>query len=256
MMELILERINNEWYREKFRGFYSDIDYDTFQKQRYYSDEIKYLTELLENNSTLYVLDPNITPVEEMTLRHILGAASAGQKDDVYYLKDCEDGCSADIAEFLMQRGGYTVEKMLDVYAKVGETSYCYLYSDDCVVLNREEMELIQKRLEGTAYVISDYYEPIIFDNGIASGYYQLSQNVDIDEILDYLNRVTFTVVREDEPEIVGVMSSGVRNAILETYSLGLIDSDDGQIDPSEKISVGKSLYYAYKLIASAVNLN
>ena len=66
---------------------------------------------------------------------------------------------------------------------------------------------------------------------------------------------MTFTVVREDEPEIVGVMSSGVRNAILETYSLGLIDSDDGRIDPSEKISVGKSLYYAYKLIASAVNL-
>lgn len=254
MMELILERINNEWYQEKFSGFYSEIEYDVF-KSRYYSDEIMNVTELLESNSTFYVLDPKITPVEKATLRHILGAATAGQREDVYYLKKCEDGCSADIAELLFRRGGYTVEKMLDGYAKVGETSYCYLSAENCAVLSREEISRIEKRLEGSPYVFSDCFEPIVYDNGAASGYYQLMQTEEIDEIFVFLNRIAYVTVRDDAPEIVGAASGGVRKAVLEAYSFGLIDAHDAKINPSEKISFGESLYYAYKLISSAVNL-
>ena len=123
MMELILKRINDDWSRKKFSDFYTEIDSALFT-ERYYSEEIVNIGKLFKDKSSFYLLDPEITPVEETALRNILGAAQAGERDDVYYLKNREDGCTTEIAQLLFRRSGYTADKILKGYAEIGETTY------------------------------------------------------------------------------------------------------------------------------------
>ena len=78
-------------------------------------------------SSRVYICDLAITAVERETLTEILGAAFAGQNSEVYYLKKIEDGCSFDLAERLLRRGGFTHEEMIRGYAEIGEH-----YGDDC----------------------------------------------------------------------------------------------------------------------------
>lgn len=118
MMKLILSRITNDWMREKFSGFYQKIEPAKADKA-VYSDEMLDLLENIEVNGVIYVRDPAVTKAESVILRRILGAAFAGEDENAYYLKKTEDTCSFDTAEFLIKRGGYTAEKMLEGYAKL-----------------------------------------------------------------------------------------------------------------------------------------
>ena len=253
MMDLILKRINDDWSRKKFSDFYTEIDSALFT-EKYYSEEIVNIGKLVKNKSSFYLLTPDITPVEETTLRNILGAAQAGERDDVYYLKDREDGCTTEIAQLLFRRSGYTADKMFDGYAEIGETTYTCLTKESCAVLSRAELNAISKRLEGTGYNFADYFEQLTDENGGNIGYFVLVNEDGIEDALALLNRLTFTEVRDDTVSI-GLPKGEIRSAIEEVYRKGLIDADNGFIDPTQPVSFGQSIAYAYRLIASAVNL-
>lgn len=251
MMELITSRINDEWSRIKLNGFYSEITYDVIITG-YYSSDLEEVSKLIKDKSSLYVLDPNITSVEEATLRQIIGAAVAGEREDVYYLKDCEDGCSAEIAELLFLRGGYDAESMLDGYAEVGETAYKYLSTDNLNVMSGVEIANIEKRLSQS---VEQYFEPVYNEDGTYAGYSNVVNTDELVNVFAALNKVVFVEVREGEPEIDGIVTEGVRNSIYSVYKYGLIDAENNIVNPTDKVTSGQSIYYAYKLVASMTNL-
>ncbi len=253
MMELILSRINDDWSRNKFYKFYTEIDSATFARGEYGADIVN-IDSLIKNNSSFYVLNSDVTNGEKTSLTNILGAAIAGQRSDVYYLKDREDGCTAEIAQILFRKSGYTIEKMLNGYAEIGETTYTYLTEDKCTVLSRSELNSLEKRLNGTGYSVFDYFEKLTDENGEYIGYFILTDSDGFDKILSILNGMTYAVIRDDEPIIVGLREGGVHSAIEEVYGIGLIDSTDGIVDPHQTISFGESIMYAYRIISYAAN--
>jgi beta-lactamase regulating signal transducer with metallopeptidase domain len=254
MMKLILQRINDDWSRRKFYEFYTEIDSSAFAAGGYSADIVN-IDSLIKNNSSFYVLDSDVTAVEETSLRNILGAAIAGQRSDVYYLKDREDGCTAEIAEVLFGKSGYTAEKMLSEYSEIGETTYTYLTKEKCAVLSRSRLNSIEKRLSGTSYSVFDYFERLTDENGDYIAYFALSDENGIENVLSILNSMTYAELRDDTPIIVGLHDGEISSAIEKVYSLGLIDSTDGVIDPHQIVSSGESIMYAYRIIAYAVNL-
>ena len=52
-----------------------------------------------------------------------------------------------------------------------------------------------------------------------------------------------------------GLPMGEIRSAVEEVYREGLIDDEGGFIDPLQPVPFGQSIAYAYRLIASAVNL-
>ncbi|MBQ4353937.1 MAG: M56 family metallopeptidase, partial [Clostridia bacterium] len=126
MMELICSRINDSWAENKFTGFYHVLNLKGKDLSSF-NTAFRDLFAALRMDS-VYVCDPTITSVEKEKLAQILGCAYAGQQEDVYYLKKTEDGCSFEIAERLMKRGGFTPEQMLVGYAKIGEAPEFDIY--------------------------------------------------------------------------------------------------------------------------------
>ena len=120
MMDLILSRIENEWARDKFCGFYQEIDL-TAENRGAFSESLSTAVGSLKGVKSVYVRDPGITRVEENTLARILGAARAGQRENVYYLKETEDAITAETAALLLERSGFTsADTILDT-ARTGE---------------------------------------------------------------------------------------------------------------------------------------
>lgn len=120
MMELILSRIQNKWAREKFRGFYQRIDL-TPENIRAFSDELSTAVNDRWTVQSVYIRDPGLTAVEEAALSGILGAAMAGEREDVYYLKRTEDGISRETAASLLKDAGVTPLDCLCDSAWIGD---------------------------------------------------------------------------------------------------------------------------------------
>lgn len=120
MMELILDRINNDWIEQKFIGYYQQFDVSDSSDVSY-NERIQEVIDTLDNVHSIYFCDTSITTVESATLEKLIGVAVAGQQENVYYLKEYEDGCAFETAERYFWKSGFTVEKMLDGYARIGE---------------------------------------------------------------------------------------------------------------------------------------
>ena len=91
-------------------------------------------------------------------------------------------------------------------------------------------------------------------EDGGNIGYFALVNEDGIEDALALLNRLTFTEVRDDNVSI-GLPMGEIRSAVEEVYREGLIDDEGGFIDPLQPVPFGQSIAYAYRLIASAVNL-
>lgn len=255
MMELILDRINDDWSKRKFRDFYTEIEVSELEKVEY-SDEILNIGKFVKKESSFYVIDPEITTFEETTLRHILSAAQAGQRSDVYYLKEREDGCTAETAERLFESSGYSVSSMLEGYAEIGEAAYEYLKASDCVILSYADLQKLESRLDGSGYSILECYDRLSDDDGTPTGYYILRDEKEITSALGYLNLMTYTTVNDDTPAILDISEKYIRSAIADVYRLGLIEAEDGVIESRENISLAQSIAYAYRIVTYAVNLH
>ncbi len=255
MMELILDRINDDWSKRKFHDFYTEIEVSGLEKVEY-SEEILNIGKFVKNESSFYIIDPEITPFEETTLRHILSAAQAGQRSDVYYRKDVEDGCKAETAERLFESRGYSVSGMLEGYAEIGETAYEYLTASDCFILSYADMQKLENRLEGSGYSLVDCYDRLSDDDGTPTGYCILRSEEEIADAIGYLNLMTYTTVNDDIPVILDISEKYLRSAIEDVYRLGLIEAEDGVIESRENISLAQSIAYAYRIVTYAVNLH
>ena len=120
MMKLILSRIGDQWARDKFRGFYQEIDL-TPENREAFSESLSSALGSLKGVKSVYVRDPGITRVEENTLAGILGAARAGQREDVYYLKETEDTVSRETVRTLFEKAGLTEADALLDTARIGD---------------------------------------------------------------------------------------------------------------------------------------
>lgn len=197
MMELILSRINDEWQRMKVSGFYQLIETEQLTEHAL-SDEVMSALSAVGDGSEFYMLDPNATNTEKRHLRDILLAATAGEDENVYYLKEAEDGCDAELAAFLFYRGGYTHEDMLCGYAELGEC--------------------------GTSMAV---------------------------------DAVAYTMLHDpEEVTLRGSGGAGVREAVSDCYSLGILHSDMGTIELGERLTLGEGLATAYRLVYFAVALD
>jgi beta-lactamase regulating signal transducer with metallopeptidase domain len=122
MMALIESRILNDWNREKFCGFYHKIAVTPEDRQSF-SDELNTAVSDGWTVSSVYIRDPGLTKVEEATLIRILGAAEAGEREDVYYLKRTEDVISKERAALLIAESGFTAYDALTDRAWIGDPS-------------------------------------------------------------------------------------------------------------------------------------
>lgn len=121
MMELILSRIDDDWQRMKVRGFYQKIEVERLSEYALGEDIIAAIGDVGDGGE-FYLLDPKATQTEENHLRDILRGATAGEDENVYYLKESFDEMTSEIAAFLFYRAGYTHEGMLENYAEIGES--------------------------------------------------------------------------------------------------------------------------------------
>ncbi|MBQ8333902.1 MAG: M56 family metallopeptidase [Clostridia bacterium] len=261
MMNLILSRIRNDWIREKFEGFYQKIDLSDGTDEL--SSTLEEIVRGVEKKNTLYVCDPGITRVESAMLQEMIGAAQAGEREDVYYLKAYEDEYSYELAARLIARSGCTSDRALWTTAEIGVLRYEVLTEEACAVLTPLEMTQILSRLSpDTSAAFESAYEMATDithtdENGgeYETAYWRLRDGVSAAEILDGLNRVKFTEVRADDAEVTGVTETCLENAAREMYALGMIDTEDGVIDMTARLSCGQSLSCAYRLACAMENV-
>ena len=261
MMELILSRIGNDWIRSKLNGFYQQIDLTDGTGN--FSSRLTELVKGAGRRKSLYICDPGITKVEITMLREMIGAAEAGTREDVYYLKEYEDVYPVELAAMLLERAGYTADRVIRSHSEIGELRYRMLTEENCAVLNSLEMNGILERLSRDDGVrFKQAYEAVtdITQSGNGSyvtEYYRLREGASVKEILDGLNRVKFASVRDgSEISVTGVTESCLADAAAEMYSLGLMDCTDGVIDMTERLSCGQSLCAAYRFACAVTNVN
>lgn len=261
MMKLILDRIDDPWIREKFNGFYQRIDLTDGTGE--FSSRLAEIVKGVGKRTSLYVCDPNITRVETGMLQKMIGAAEAGEREDVYYLKKYEDLYSFDLAARLIARSGYTADYMLRTYAELGYLRYEYLTEENCAVLSSAEMDGILSRLSpAAADAFEEAYDNVtgVTHTGEVGGSYEtaefiLREGESVQAVLDVLNRVEFTVIRDGTGvTAAGVTESCLASAAVEMYTLGLIDASDGVIDMTERLSCGQSLCAAYRFVGAMNN--
>jgi|GEM_PF-1291198 len=261
MMNLILDRIDDPWIREKFSGFYQRIDLSEGTGE--FSSRLAEIVKGVGKRTSLYVCDPNITRVETEMLQELIGAAEAGVREDVYYLKGYEDLYAFDLAARLIARSGYTADYMLRTYAELGHLRYKCLTEENCASLSSAEMEEILARLSpAAADAFEDAYDAVtgVTHAGEVGGSYEtteylLREGESVQVLLDVLNRVEFTVIRDgDGVAAAGVTEPCLASAAVEMYTLGLIDASDGVIEMTERLSCGQSLCAAYRFVGAMNN--
>ena len=257
MMELILNRIGDTWAREKFSSFYQEVPASSAYSSLLPA-EVSEKLKGLRNAKSLYVCTPTITEVEEATLRKIIGAAVAGQRDDVYYLKSYEDGWVVENVAAIFESAGYTSDMMLRGYSEIVQTQYFLYDAKSCNVITQSEYNKLCIGIGtlGLNVSIDEMYEQIP-----GSNLYKLvmGQSREFGALTSYMNRIVFPTLRRhvvDGVKINGVVDDSVAAAVYSMYDLGLIDSFNNSIDLSSNLSPAKSLYYAYKLVCSMSNVH
>lgn len=269
MMELISARINDEWMRSKLQGYYSEVnvrpeDLDSV------SDRIDAIIRYVGSGKNFFICDPRLTDYEKNLLREIIGAATAGEREDVYYLKEREDGFSFKEAERLFAEAGYTTAQTFAGYASLGASLYDYISPDErSLTLSESEFRNMEKRASASAladslYEIFEYHENVPVEGreiSNDSGYYTLNlENTEngeqiFAELVAEMNALYFPKLYTiDRLTIVGIADDGVREAVIEGVELGILSAEDDSLYLSDRISCGESLRIAYRLRACMVN--
>lgn len=115
MMDLILERVNDSYARNKIKAFYKRMDTGSAANAGFFER-----LGISFKSDVVYSCCSNLTDNEEMYLRRILLSAYAGEDPNVYYLKKYEDACSFEVAEELFAKTGFDIDSLCEAYAKIG----------------------------------------------------------------------------------------------------------------------------------------
>lgn len=197
MMDLITDRINDSYARDKIKAFYKKIDTSSEGSAGFFNK-----IGINFKGDAVYSCCANITENEAKYLRSVIIAAYAGDDPDVYYLKKREDACSFTNAEKLFIKAGMTVDFLYEIYAKAGLFGDAFDSENFCA----ENLSFAQRR-------------------------------------------------NADDVGVRGVMSNGIKKAVIKSYESGVLDTDEnGLIDLGSRLSYGESLKSAFNLISSMIN--
>ncbi len=195
MMDLITSRINDEWKCAKFKGFYQEIEIDSLN---FYSlsPTMRDVISSIVSGKDFYMCDPSITQAEEGILKNILMVAMAGEQENVYYLKQVEDGCSHETAEFLFKRAGYTYADMFRGYAEIGESSTVLsdITTAFAEVRTSDEITLRGVTEDGLRKAVTHVYSLGILDAD-EMGVIEISQRMSCGESLAAAYRLVYSAV-------------------------------------------------------------
>jgi len=271
MMELITERISNEWMEAKIKGFYIPIDV-TVEDLGSFSDRINQTISYVGLGKQIFICDPTITKAEAALLREIIGAAMAGEREDVYYLKEHEDDCSFELAETLFRKAGFTVAEMLEGYAELGITRYEYLTPDRYSMISEYDFMKISERIGDNDMIRRfldsfTYYDDFTYSDAqgkdvtYSFGYYVMNEDSTeagesiVADMVAEINKRCLPKLHEiDKLSVVGISDDGVMDALVTGVELGIFEQGEDKFYLSEKISCGESLRIAYKLRACLMN--
>ena len=210
MMELILSRIRSDWDREKFSGFYQKIEL-TPESRAVFSEELSTAVSESWKAESVYMRDPGMTKVEEAELSRIIGAAMAGEREDVYYLKRTEDGVSRETTARLLEQGGYTAYDRLTDTAWIGDFPGIEQSGD-------AGDGIVSDRLTGAVPAVR---------NGLRAEGIALE-----------------TIGFSRSGEVYRLMDRSYRLGLAEA-------SEDGILDPAKKLSAGEGIAMAYRFVTA-----
>jgi len=273
MMELITARINDDDAKEKFLGYYQEISLtaeNLMQIRSHLNETIRYVG----FGEKLYVCDRSITAEQAEILQEILGAAVAGQREDVYYLKDTEDGCSYRVAEVLFARAGLTVAEMYAEYARVGGTTYEYVQPDEYGMISEYNLQEFADRLQDeTLFALFaenfQYYDSYTYTQAdgtemtVPLCYYALQETkteqsaLVVDQLMHRLNAVSFPyLAKAGSVRITGAISDTVKSAALEMIRYGFVEPTEGILSLKTEVSSGYCAQILCQFAASMTNAN
>jgi len=270
MMELIAERLNDDWAKMKILGYYREVNISPDKL-----DEISgYLNETIRYvgvGKDFYLCDPTITEPEEKILRAILGAAVAGQREDVYYLKDSEVGCSYEAAEFLFAKAGLTVAEMYAEYAQLGMTAYEYITPGEYGLISEYDLLDFANRLDDGNLLDQfreslTYYQSYTYtgEDGteitMPFRYYTVEEEAGqelMSSVLYRLNAAAFPLLSPDKSvAVTGTLSVGAKKAALEAVELGFVEPTEGELSLQTRVTSGKCAQILCRFMASMTNIN
>ena len=277
MMDLITNRIQNAWAKEKFKGYYQEIHFSPEQLD-VISNRLNETIHYIGVGTDFYLCDPDITPTEERILQRILEAAMAGQREDVYYRKNTEDGCTYEEAENLYTKAGlladWSVTQMYEEYAKLGMTTYTYKIMDESGMISAYDVQKCAEQLDDptlitqfeTYFIKYDSYTSTDETNGpITRSIQYYAVNPANEEICLTLlssvyarcNAVAFPMlVKTGSLRVTDTLSSAARDAAQNAVAHGWMDMDENSsISMRDTISSGQVCRILCRFMATMTNV-
>lgn len=279
MMELILSRIHDDWSRTKLGVYYQKVSLsaeDLDKINAYLGTTVRYVG----LGRDFYICDPELSGYEETQIRSILGAAFAGEREDVYYLKQTEDNCSFADAAVLFSKAGMPPAGIYDEYAQLGETTYTYtdpadfIWNDGSVWIAASQLDAFAARLgdgepvRGLREVLR-YSDTITYpgtdgaDTTVSFRYYEtepenaMEGRRMLESVLGTLNAAAFTLQYDNgSVNITDVLSPGAEEACLMAADLGFIYFGSRPVSAQIQLNGGQCARILCRFFASMTNVN
>ncbi|MBQ8641132.1 MAG: M56 family metallopeptidase [Clostridia bacterium] len=263
MMKLILSRVQDSWSREKLAVYYQKINLS--------AENLDEINAYLDNtvrvvgiNRDFYICDPAISRQEEETLRNILGAAFAGEREDIYYLKKTEDGCSFALAAEILERAGMSRRDICAEYTLLGETTYVYTPAEQlggtddyfwisAFQLNEYAAQMPENEQIAALLEACTYHETFTYtkadgsEDTISMRYYTADPEKTeecrkiLTALCDRLNAVSFIMIRDTaEMHITDAKYPATEEACRLAMNLGLLYLGDQPFSVQEQITSGQ----------------
>lgn len=278
MMDLITNRIQNAWAKEKFRGYYQEIHLSPEQLDTI-SSRLNETIHYIGVGTDFYLCDPNITATEERILQKILEAAMAGQREDVYYLKNTEDGCSYTEAEELFTKAGlnadWSVAQMYAEYAKLCVTTYISKVPDESGMISAYDLQKCAEQLQDPAIITQfetyflkydSYTENSDPENPTTRSIRYYAVNPANEEICremltslyERYNAVAFPVlVKTTSLTVTDTLSTAARDAAQNAVAHGWMEADANNVlSMRDTISSGQACRILCSFLATMTNAN
>jgi len=278
MMKLILSRIQNSWAREKLGVYYQKVNLSAENLDAinaYLAGTIRYVG----IGRAFHICDPALSRYEEETIRDILGAAYAGEREDVYYLKKTEDNCSFAAAAAILADAGMNWRDMYDEYALLGETAYTYTSPDSFIGTNGQpwipawEAEeylriLDDEELTEQFAAIFSYYETVTYTapdgsrDAVAMRYYVAEgENLKagrrlLQNMLERINAVAFAKQYDvDTISLYDTVSPAAEEACVLAADMGYLYFGRDPVSGQRQITSGQCARVLCRFLASMVNV-
>ena len=277
MMKLILSRVQDTWSRGKLAVYYQKVNLSADKLDEinaYLGNTVRYVG----IDRDFYICDPTLSGQEEETLRKILGAAYAGEREDMYYLKKTEDGCSFAKAAEMLAETGITWADIHDNYAIAGETTYTYtpdidfIHDGRPVWISAHQLETYVGQIEDPVLIDSlqnsfTYHNTFTYtdtdgsSDTISMRYYTAEpENAEtcreiLQMVTDHMNRAAFTLLNDTEQVyITDAMYPTVESACLLAAKLGIMSFGNRIVSVQRQITSGQCAQILCRFLASMTN--